>query len=93
MSENKRVHAIVEGRVQMVFFRYSTCQEADRLGVTGWVKNKRDGSVEVVAEGPGEAVDELIRWCHDGPSGARVTSVNATNEPYAGEFSSFDVRY
>ncbi len=93
MPENKRVHAIVEGRVQMVFFRYSTCQEAERLGVKGWVKNKRDGSVEVVAEGPREAVDELIRWCHHGPSGARVTDVTKTDEPYSGEFGSFDVRY
>jgi len=77
----------------MVFFRYSTCEEADRLGVRGWVKNKRDGNVEVVAEGPAKAVDELIRWCHHGPSGARVTNVKMTEEPYAGEFSSFDVKY
>ena len=93
MAENKRVHAIVEGRVQMVFFRYSTCQEADRLGVMGWVKNRRDGTVEVVAEGPEEPVDELMRWCHHGPSGARVTNVTITDEPYTGEFDSFGVRY
>lgn len=93
MSENKRVHAIIEGHVQMVFFRYSTCQKAERLGVKGWVKNKRDGSVEVVAEGPGEAVDELVRWCHRGPSGARVTNVIMTDEPCTGEFNSFDVKY
>ena len=93
MAENIRVHAIIEGRVQMVFFRYSTCQEADRLGVMGWVKNRRDGSVEVIAEGPSEAVDELIQWCHHGPSGARVTNVTITDEPYTGEFGSFGVRY
>jgi acylphosphatase len=77
----------------MVFFRHTTCQQADRLGVNGWVKNKRDGTVEVVAEGPGEAVDQLIRWCHHGPSGARVTNVRVNEEPYMGEFDSFDVRY
>lgn len=77
----------------MVFFRYSTCQEAERLGVKGWVKNRREGSVEVVAEGSREAVEELMRWCHRGPSGARVTNVNMTEEPYTGEFSAFEVMY
>ncbi|UCD56316.1 MAG: acylphosphatase [Candidatus Hydrogenedentota bacterium] len=93
MSEKIRAHAIVEGRVQMVFFRYSTCQEADRLGVNGWVMNRRDGAVEVVAEGEKEAVDALMQWCRHGPSGARVTNVKMTHEPYSGEFKSFDVRY
>jgi len=93
MAENIRIRAHVEGRVQMVFFRYSTCQEADRLGVTGWVMNRRDGGVELVAEGPADAVGALIEWCHRGPSGAHVTNVTTTEEPYSGECSSFDVRY
>jgi acylphosphatase len=93
VADNIRVHAIIEGRVQMVFFRYSTCQEADRLGVKGWVKNRREGSVEVVAEGSKEAVEELTRWCYSGPSGAHVTNVNMTEEPYTGEFSAFEVMY
>ena len=93
MAENIRIRARVEGRVQMVFFRYSTCQEADRLGVTGWVMNRRDGSVELVAEGQADAVGALIKWCHRGPSGANVTNVTTTEEPYSGKFSSFDVRY
>ena len=93
MSENTRMHAIVEGRVQMVFFRYSTCQEAERLGVKGWVMNRTDGGVEVVAEGPKQDVDELIQWCRHGPPGARVTNIKTTEEPYTGEFQSFDVKY
>ena len=93
MAEDVRVRARVEGHVQMVFFRYSTCREAERLGVTGWVRNRRDGSVELVAEGSEESVAALIKWCHRGPSGARVTRVTTADEPYTGEFGSFDVRY
>jgi acylphosphatase len=93
MAEHIRAHAMVEGRVQMVFFRYSTCQEAERLGLTGWVMNRPEGSVEIVAEGPKEAVDALMQWCHKGPPGARVSEVRLTHEPATGEFASFDVRY
>ena len=92
-AENIRVHAIVEGRVQMVFFRYSTCQEAQKLGLTGWVMNRPEGSVELVAEGPKEAVEALIKWCHTGPPNASVTNVTATEEPYTGEYGMFDVKY
>ncbi len=81
------------GRVQMVFFRYSTCQEARKLGVTGWVTNRPDGGVELVAEGPKEAVDALIEWCRTGPPNARVTNVEVSEEPHTGEFESFDTKY
>lgn len=77
----------------MVFFRHTTCQQADRLGVTGWVMNRPDANVEVVAEGTEEAVDALMKWCHHGPSGARVSNVKMTPEPYTGEFTSFETRY
>ncbi len=93
MAEKVRVRAVVEGRVQGVFFRYSTCDQADKLGVTGWVMNRHDGGVEVVAEGTQEAVGALVQWCRHGPPGARVTDVKVANEPYSGEFQSFDVRY
>ena len=93
MADNVRTHAIVEGRVQMVFFRYSTCIEAEKLGVTGWVMNRPEGSVELVAEGPKEAVDALINWCRSGPPNANVTNVRITEEPYTGEFESFDTKY
>lgn len=93
MADNIRVRAVVEGHVQMVFFRYSTCQEADKLGVNGWVMNRLDGNVELVAEGKEEAVNALIKWCHTGPPSARVTGVKVTEEPYTGEFKFFDTKY
>ena len=88
-----RVRLIVEGRVQGVWFRESTRREAELLGVQGWVRNRREGSVEVVAEGPEENVRKLVAWCHRGPPSARVTRVHETAETFQGEFGSFDVVY
>jgi acylphosphatase len=65
----------ITGRVQGVFFRDSCATEARRLGVTGWVSNEDDGSVHAHLEGPAQAVDELVAWCHDGPPRARVDDV------------------
>jgi acylphosphatase len=88
-----RAHLIIEGRVQGVFFRDSTRREAIELGLKGWVKNRFDGSVEVVAEGPREKVETLIAWCHHGPPIARVTRVREIKEDYTGEFDSFKVTF
>ena len=88
-----RAHLIIEGRVQGVWFRETTRQEATRLGLCGWVKNRLDGSVEVVAEGPREKVETLIAWCHHGPPIARVTGVREIREDYTGEFDSFRVTF
>jgi acylphosphatase len=78
--------------VQGVFFR-DTCERvASGLGVRGWVRNRPDGSVEVVAEGERAAVDRLLAWCGDGPPRARVDRVDVTDEPVAGE-RGFRVRY
>ena len=88
-----RAHLIIEGRVQGVFFRDSTRREAIELGLCGWVKNRFDGSVEVVAEGPKEKVETLIAWCHHGPPIARVTKVHEIREDYTGEFDSFKVTF
>jgi acylphosphatase len=88
-----RAHLIIEGRVQGVFFRDSTRREAIELGLCGWVKNRFDGSVEVVAEGPKEKVETLIAWCHHGPPVARVTKVHEIREDYTGEFDSFRVTF
>lgn len=65
----------IKGRVQGVFFRQSTCQEARKLNLSGWVKNNLDGSVEALVEGSDESVRTLIAWCHEGPPSARVDSV------------------
>ncbi len=89
----ERVHIKVHGRVQGVFFRAETREEARRLGVAGWVRNLPDGRVEVDCEGEESAVKELVSWCHKGPSGARVSRVEVKYEKYRGEFESFSVRY
>jgi acylphosphatase len=91
--EKVRARVIVEGRVQGVFFRSHTEEMAFRLGVKGWVKNRRDGRVEAVFEGDKEQVDQIIQWCHRGPSEARVTKLHLSWEDYTGEFEDFFVTY
>lgn len=86
-----RVSAVVSGRVQGVWYRESCRREAERLGVTGWVRNTPGGSVELEAEGPRPAVDALIEWARRGPSRARVEAVRVTDLPPAGG-SGFVVR-
>ncbi len=73
-----RTHLRVEGQVQGVYFRVSTQAEAQRLGLTGWVRNRRDGTVEVVAEGPTAQVESLLAWAHQGPPASRVDRVEST---------------
>jgi acylphosphatase len=90
---NFRVRLIIEGRVQGVLFRHFTEKEAARIGVYGWVRNRPEGSVEVVAEGPEEKVRKLVEWCHHGPPAARVIRVRETEELFEGEFSEFEVVY
>ncbi len=89
--EKIRVRLIIEGRVQGVWFRDSTRREAMGLGISGWVKNRLDGGVEVLAEGLEEEVRRLVAWCHHGPSHAGVTKVHETSEEWQGEFDSFDI--
>jgi len=87
----QRVHLRIKGRVQGVFFRYETQSVAQRLGLVGWVRNRLDGSVEVVAEGEKEKLDELIKWCHQGPPLARVDSVEVRWEEPTDEFKNFSI--
>jgi acylphosphatase len=79
--------------VQGVFFRGETQDEAVRHGVTGWVRNLRDGRVEAVFEGEEEDVERLVEFCRRGPFGARVTRVDVFQGGYTGEFRDFQVRY
>jgi len=65
----------IHGRVQGVGYRYALCDEADRGGVTGWVRNRRDGSVEALLQGPSERVAQLVEWARRGPPAARVDDV------------------
>ena len=73
--EKLRVRAVVRGRVQGVGFRASTQDEGERLGLSGWVRNLPDGSVELEAEGPRALLEALLAWCAVGPPGARVVGV------------------
>ncbi len=83
----------VSGRVQGVWFRASTVQEAIRLGVSGWVKNCPDGSVEVFMQGSGDAVNKLHQWCRNGPPGARVTDVSSQKADPDPVISNFSIYY
>jgi acylphosphatase len=76
-----RIKARVRGRVQGVFYRASTEHEARARGLTGWVRNCDDGSVELEAEGPADRVDDLVAWCRRGPPAAQVSAVDV--EPIA----------
>ncbi|MDA8098752.1 MAG: acylphosphatase [Nitrospiraceae bacterium] len=88
-----RAQVIVHGRVQGVWFRQSTKDEAERLGVTGWVRNLPDGTVEAVFEGETKKVEEIVGWCHRGPSGAEVTGADVAWGRFRGEFARFSIRY
>jgi len=77
----KRVRVVVHGDVQGVGFRAATLYEARQLGVSGWVRNLRDGSVEAYAEGEPAAIDRLITWLRRGPSLSRVTSIDIHDAP------------
>lgn len=92
MKNAARVHLKINGRVQGVYFRASTVEQARRLGVTGWVMNCRDSSVAVIAEGERERLEELIGWCRSGPPGAQVTEVSAEWEAPKEEFQSFYIK-
>jgi acylphosphatase len=82
----------VTGRVQGVAFRAATQQEAERLGVTGWVRNEPDGSVAAHLEGDPDAVDAMVSWCRRGPTGAKVRDVAVRPAAVAGH-RGFEIRY
>lgn len=89
--EKRRVAVKVKGRVQGVFFRQSTRERALSLQLTGWVRNLPDGDVEAVFEGSKQAIKEILIWCKQGPSSARVDDLQVINEEQTGEFSSFRI--
>ena len=88
----RRAHLLVSGRVQGVFFRQRTVRLARALGCAGWVMNRPDGRLEAVFEGPADAVDRLVAWCHEGPEQAIVERVEVTEEEPEG-LEGFDVRH
>ena len=90
--ETSSVHLHITGRVQGVYYRASMLQEAQRLGLTGWVMNCFDWSVDAVAEGSKAKLEELIAWCHQGPEGARVSGVAVQWQKPENNFIGFAIR-
>jgi len=88
----KAVRVRVHGHVQGVWYRASTRAEAERLGLSGWVRNLADGSVEAHLQGEARAVDEMVAWCDVGPSGASVTGVDVVPVPLDDTLAGFQVR-
>jgi acylphosphatase len=94
MSDKKeRLHAVVSGAVQGVYFRATTQTRAQQLGLAGWVKNLSDGSVEVAAEGPHGALLQLLDFLRTGPPEAMVAEVREEWSTASGEFGYFEVRW
>ena len=87
----KQLHIIVGGRVQGVWFRASTQEQARNLGLTGKVWNRSDGRVEIIAEGQEGDLQELLSWCAQGPSRARVDAVESDWAQFSGDFSGFTI--
>lgn len=88
----QRVEIRVSGQVQGVFFRHNVRQEAERLGLTGWVRNESDGSVRVVAEGQKASLQKLIEWCRKGTEWAQVENIEVQWKEATAEFQGFEVR-
>lgn len=86
-----RAVVLITGRVQGVWFRQSTKQTADKFGVTGWVRNNPDRSVEAIFEGSRNAVQAVLDWCNHGPEMALVNHVEIDWQPATGEFEQFRV--
>lgn len=93
MAEKARVHIIILGLVQGVFFRSETRAKARELGLFGWVRNLEDGRVEILAEGEKEKLEKLVEWTKRGPNSARVDGIDIKWQKYQGEFKNFEIRY
>lgn len=88
----KRVHVYISGRVQGVFFRAWVSEHAHKLGLSGWVRNRLDGRVEAVFEGPPNIVEQMVQMCHEGPPHARVDNLlDDHSEPAVG-LTGFEVK-
>lgn len=88
-----KVHVIISGRVHGVWFRATTKQKAEQLGLTGWVRNTSDGNVEAVFEGDGENIKEMLDWCHHGPPSAEVENVEIEKQTPSNGFDGFSIKY
>jgi acylphosphatase len=93
MAELARVHVLIEGRVQGVFFRASTRDEARARGLTGWVRNRPDGRVEAVFEGDKRLVEKMLAWCRKGSPYAYVDHLEVEWRPALEDMTDFRVVY
>ena len=89
----KGMRLSIHGRVQGVFFRAETVERASALNLTGYVRNAYDGTVEVLAEGEERPLQELLAWCHKGPSAAKVAQVEVEWTAYSDGHKGFTIRY
>ena len=90
---NKRLNLIISGKVQGVFFRHNTQKLAKQLNLTGWVKNNKDGCVELIAEGEESQLKQLLEFCKQGPLGAEVKDTKQKWSEYKKEFREFKRKY
>ena len=93
MEKNVRAHVIISGRVQGVFFRMETFKAAQLYGVSGWVRNKADGTVEALLEGDKKSVDLMLEWCRKGSPPAMVENMEVNWKDFTGEFDEFKITY
>jgi len=93
MESNVRARVIISGRVQGVFFRMETLKAAQLYGVSGWVRNKADGTVEALFEGDKKSVDLILEWCRKGSPPAKVEKTDVNWKDYTGEFKGFKITY
>jgi acylphosphatase len=93
MADKARVHVVIEGRVQGVFFRASTRDEARARGLAGWVRNLPDGRVEARFEGDKRVVENMLAWCRQGPPYAYVSRVEVEWQAYVGDLTDFKIVY
>ena len=90
MDDIKTMHLVVSGKVQGVFFRASCVDAARKSGISGWVRNMPDGRVEIIASGTHTHIDEFVKWCGHGPSGARVDDLQVEEKAFQ-SFENFTI--
>jgi acylphosphatase len=88
----KRMHLTIRGQVQGVSFRWYARQRAISLGLSGWIRNRPDGSVEALVEGPAEAVNSFVSWAREGPAMASIDAVDEEEQAPSGDTSPFSIR-
>jgi len=91
--KQQRVHLLVSGKVQGVFFRQALKVVAKKNNVLGWVRNLKDGRVEAILEGDNKSINSVTEWTRIGPANSRVDDIEVSNEEFKNEFSTFDVLY